>query len=248
MKIAIRMDDISPQMDHVKWERAERILMERGIAPLLGVVPDNRDSNLNREDKPEEEVFWTFIRECQEKGYVLALHGCHHVYDTDQGGMFPLNTFSEFAGHSYEKQLERLSHGKEILEKHGIRTELFMAPAHSYDKNTLKALKRIGITKLTDGFGTRPYEYCGMTFYPIAHHLEKQWDKPGYTTLVLHTNTMEEKDFERLERIVSRREVISYSEYLQAEPQKAGVGHRLWEYWMATAKRVLVQIRSGRSR
>lgn len=245
MKIAIRMDDISPQMDWVKWKRANRILAEHHIKPLLGVVPDNQDLNLIKENEQGvREDFWSFLRKCQEEGYVLALHGCHHVYDTKKGGMFPLNSFSEFAGHTFEKQYERLSHGKRILEEHGIRADMFMAPAHSYDRNTLKALQKLGISRMTDGFGTKPYVYRGMTFYPIAHHLEKQWSKPGYTTCVLHTNTMEEKDFERLERIVSQQDVISYSDYLQAEPKRAGVLHRMSEYGMAKAKHVLVKIRS----
>lgn len=245
MKIAIRMDDISPQMDWAKWKRANQILAEHHVIPLLGVVPDNRDSNLIKENKPDvQEDFWSFLRKCQDEGYVLALHGCHHVYDTKKGGMFPLNTFSEFASHSFEKQYERLSYGKKILEEQGIQVDMFMAPAHSYDRNTLKALQELGINKVTDGFGTRPYVYRGMTFYPIAHHLEKQWNKPGYTTCVLHTNTMEEKDFERLERIVSQQDVISYSDYLQAEPKRAGILHRISEYWMAKAKYTLVKIRS----
>ena len=46
MKIAVRMDDIAPEMDWAKWERADRILREHHITPLLGVVPDNRDPNL----------------------------------------------------------------------------------------------------------------------------------------------------------------------------------------------------------
>lgn len=245
MKIAVRMDDISPEMDWAKWERADRILKEHHITPLLGVVPDNRDPNLIRDrESHSQEFFWDFLRKCQAEGYVLALHGCSHVYDTKKGGMFPPNSFSEFAGHSYEKQYERLSHGKRMLEQHGIHTDIFMAPAHSYDRNTLKALCELGIYKMTDGFGRKPYVYQGITFYPIAHHLEKQWAQEGYTTLVLHTNTMEEKDFRRLERILSERDVISYQDYLQVEPVHAGIFHRLWEFCMAKAKHVIVQIRA----
>lgn len=244
MKIAVRMDDISPEMDWAKWERADRILKEHHITPLLGVVPDNRDANLIKNKKPDsKEFFWDFLQKCRKEGYVLALHGCNHVYDTKKGGMFPLNSFSEFAGHPYEKQYERIAYGKETLEQHDIHTGIFMAPAHSYDRNTLKALRELGIDKMTDGFGRKPYVYQGITFYPIAHHLEKQWNQEGYTTLVLHTNTMEEKDFQRLERILSERDVISYQDYLQVEPVHAGIFHRLWEFCMAKAKHMIVQIR-----
>lgn len=244
MKIAVRMDDIAPEMDWAKWERADRILREHHITPLLGVVPDNRDPNLIKDkESHSQEFFWDFLHKCRKEGYVLALHGCSHVYDTKKGGMFPLNSFSEFAGHPYEKQYERLAHGKEILEQHGIHTDIFMAPAHSYDCNTLKALHELGFHRMTDGFGRKPYVYQGMTFYPIAHHLEKQWNQEGYTTYVLHTNTMEEKDFERLERIASGRDMISYRDYLQVEPEQAGIFHHLWEFGMAKAKHVIVQIR-----
>ena len=245
MKIAVRMDDIAPEMDWAKWERADRILREHHITPLLGVVPDNRDPNLIKDkESHSQEFFWDFLHKCRKEGYVLALHGCSHVYDTKKGGMFPLNSFSEFAGHPYEKQYERLAHGKEILEQHGIHTDIFMAPAHSYDRNTLKALHELGFHRMTDGFGRKPYVYRGMTFYPIAHHLEKQWNQEGYTTYVLHTNTMEEKDFERLERIASGRDMISYRDYLQVEPVHAGIFHHLWELGMAKAKHVIVQLRS----
>ncbi len=245
MKIAIRMDDISPDMDWAKWKRADQILEKRHIKPLLGVVPDNQDPNLVREnDSAVREEFWQFLKKCQEQGYVLALHGCHHVYDTKKGGMFPLNSFSEFAGLPYETQYERLSHAKKILNEHGIQTDIFMAPAHSYDKNTLRALRELGFDKITDGFGNAPYRYFGMTFYPIAHHLEKQWNKQGFTTCVLHTNTMEEKDFSRLEEIIDTQDVISYDEYLSVEAKQADILHRLTEYLMAKAKHILVKIRS----
>lgn len=245
MKIAIRMDDISPDMDWEKWKRANQILVKYHIRPLLGVVPDNHDANLVKENAPTvKEEFWEFLARCRQQGYTIALHGCRHVYDSKKGGMFPLNSFSEFAGLPYAAQYGKLSHGIQVLAQHGIQAELFMAPAHTYDKNTLRALQKLGIRKVTDGFGDKPYRYRGITFYPIAHHLEKQWDKTGYTTYVLHTNTMETKDFERLERIVSQKDVISYGDYLNVEAVRASFLHRPLEYCMAMAKRILIKMRS----
>ena len=66
--------------------------------------------------------------------------------------MVPLNDFSEFAGLGFEQQFAMLEKGKAILESHGIKTDIFMAPAHSYDRNTLNALQKLGFTKMTDGF------------------------------------------------------------------------------------------------
>ena len=48
MKIAVRMDDITPDMDWEKFRRLETLLDENNIAPLIGIVPDNQDPNLMR--------------------------------------------------------------------------------------------------------------------------------------------------------------------------------------------------------
>ena len=50
-----------------------------------------------------------------------------------------------------KEQKEKLLLGKAALENEGIYTDTFMAPGHSYDRNTLKALKTIGFEYVTDG-------------------------------------------------------------------------------------------------
>ena len=47
MKIAIRMDDITPAMDLEKFDRFKAILDKHGIKPLIGVVPECKDEKLN---------------------------------------------------------------------------------------------------------------------------------------------------------------------------------------------------------
>ncbi len=242
MKIAIRMDDISPAMDWERFEAFQALLDEYGVKPLIGVVPDNRDENLNRDR--ERGDFWELVKGLQEDGWTVALHGYQHVYTEKNGGIFPLNDFSEFAGVPYEKQLEMLEQGKRILESHGIGTDIFMAPAHSYDKNTLAALKQAGFGRITDGFGSRPYQWRGMLFYPISFRLENSLKKKnGFTTMVVHTNTMDEKDMARYRRILEGQEVISFEEYLKERPMKRGLPGRLAEYLLAAVKHVLVKYR-----
>lgn len=240
MKIAIRMDDITPDMDWKKFEEFKGLLDEYGIKPLIGVVPDNRDENLSRDERRTD--FWQYIKNLQKEGWVIALHGYRHVYTTKGGGCFPLNHFSEFVGVPYEKQLSMLEEGVEILKANGIETDMFMAPAHSYDRNTLKALYQVGIRKMTDGFGNRPYLWKGMTFYPISFRLENSLKKDkGFTTMVIHANTMNEKDMEKYRRIFAGHQVISYSEYLSEQPVQRGmVGHAA-EYLLATVKHLLVK-------
>ena len=142
MKIAIRLDDITPDMDWGRFLAFKEILDGCGIKPLIGVVPDNRDENLHRAKAAGD--FWEYIKELQENGWCVALHGYKHIYTTKKGGLFPLNRFSEFAGVPFDRQKEMLFEAAEIFEKNGIRTDIFMAPAHSYDRNTLKALKDLG--------------------------------------------------------------------------------------------------------
>lgn len=241
MKIAIRMDDITPDMDWKKFEEFKGLLDEYGIKPLIGVVPDNQDENLNRNEKRED--FWQYIKSLQEDGWVIALHGYQHVYTTEGGGCFPLNHFSEFVGVPYEKQVSMLEKGMAVLRENGIETDIFMAPAHSYDKNTLKALLKVGIRRMTDGFGNRPYLWRGMTFYPISFRLENSLKKEkGFTTMVVHANTMNEKDMEKYRRIFKEQQLISYGDYLNEKAVKRNALGHIAEYLLAMVKHLLVKL------
>ena len=163
MKIAFRMDDITPDMDWKSFEAFEQLFERYGCYPLLGIVPDNLDPKLSVD--PAREAFWKKMQELQKKGWTLSMHGCHHVYTTKRGGSFPLNAQSEFAGKSYEEQYQLLESGQKKLLDRGIETKLFMAPGHTFDKTTLRALKALGFTHVTDGFGDLPYVRSGMTFF-----------------------------------------------------------------------------------
>ena len=46
MKIAVRLDDITPDMDWQRFFRFKALLDQYQVKPLIGVVPDNRDENL----------------------------------------------------------------------------------------------------------------------------------------------------------------------------------------------------------
>lgn len=248
MKTAIRLDDITPDMDWGKYNRIEKLLNDAGIKPLIGVVPFNEDDNLNRAEKAlSDEEFGQFLINKKSEGWIIALHGYNHLYKTKRMGLFPLNNFSEYAGISYERQLLMLTEGRHRLKEWGIDTDIFMTPAHTYDRNTLKALVAAGFTRVTDGFGVAPYIRSGLTFYPISkRQSDCISDINGYTTLVLHTNTMEEQDIVNFERrITERREYfIDYSEYLNVTPVARGAMGNLTEYFTAFAKFMLVRLRN----
>jgi len=245
MKIAIRLDDITPDMDWRKFRRLEELLDKYHIAPLIGIVPDNQDDNLRRNTAMPD--FDTQIKIWEGKGWITAMHGWKHIYTTKKGGLFPLNNFSEFAGVSKNHQRHMIYDGKEKLQKMGVTTNIFMAPAHSFDKNTLAILKEAGFRYITDGFGVVPYEWEGLTFLPIAFQKSKDIEKSeGYTTLVFHTNTMNEQDFQDFEKILEKHkeDFVSYGEYLTVPAKKQNAVGRMKEYSMATVKRLLVMLYS----
>ena len=246
MKIAVRLDDITPDMDWEAFLRFKELLDRYQVNPLIGVVADNQDENLKGSSRGKPEDFWAYVRGLQKQGWVVAMHGYQHIYTTKKGGLFPLNNFSEFAGISYEKQRQILEKGKAILKEKGIETDFFMAPAHSYDRNTLKALKDAGFRALTDGFGNRPYEYKGLTFYPISFRMSSTLKKKsGYSTMVVHTGTNTRQDMEQYEGFFKRDDVewISYEEYLNLKAVKRGFIGRWKEFLMAKGKFWLVRLR-----
>ena len=103
MKITVRLDDITPDMDWERFLKFKALLDRYQVKPLIGVVPDNRDENLvkkelSAEEKKLSEGFWEYIKSLKEDGWVIAMHGFRHIYSTKKGGCFPLNNFSEFAG------------------------------------------------------------------------------------------------------------------------------------------------------
>ena len=241
MKITIRIDDITPEMDWSKFFRIKSILDEKGIKPIIGVIPENKDSKLKiNDDRPD---FWEFVKNLQNDGWIIAMHGCNHLYTIADGGMFPLNKKSEFAGYDLETQSSKIKKGKEILKGHGISTDIFMAPSHSYDKNTLKALKANGFTKITDGFGDKPYKRSGIVFYPISFKKSKSIAsaKDGITTFVYHPNTMDEKDFERFEKLFDKANVVSYSEYSKYNVRRRCIFGNIQEFILAKAKYFIVK-------
>ncbi len=242
-KIAVRMDDITPDMNWGNFRFFRELFREAGIAPLLGIVPDNRDPKLHCE--PAREDFYEVMRALADEGYVFAVHGLHHLYTTKRGGLFPLNRNSEFAGLPYGRQREMLRRGREELAENGIETDIFMAPSHSYDANTLRALRESGYTGVTDGFGKRPYRYRGLTFYPISFKLSRSLKgKGGATTLVIHANTVTEEEKQRYARLFRehRQDMISYKEYLEMAPVTRHAPGRIAEYLLAQCKFLSVRL------
>lgn len=208
----IRLDDIAPHMDWPRFERLARVFDEFGIRPLLGVIPDNRDPQLLQFPEFVGD-FWAKLRSLQEHSWEIAQHGFQHRYVTHDCGLLGVNGLSEFAGLPFDEQLDKLSRGQRILREHGLRFETFMAPSHSFDRLTLRALRELGFTTVTDGFSPWPMIEHGLIFLP-------QWlANPrvlplGVQTFCLHVNVMTEGQIRRVEQFVAdhHREFLAFEE------------------------------------
>jgi predicted deacetylase len=155
------------------------------VQPLLGVIPNNQDPDLLQ--FPHRDDFWEHIRGQMMRGWDVACHGYRHILDSPSGGILNINSRGEFAGHPEEIQRERLAKGLAILRGHGIQTDIFMAPAHSYDEVTLSAMRKVGLTRITDGYSLYPYEQQGILHVPQLFAQPRSMPF-GVYTFSLHPN------------------------------------------------------------
>lgn len=198
----VRFDDVCPTMNWTIWDEVEAVLIEHGIRPLLAVVPDNRDPDLAV--APERSDFWDRVRRWQSAGWTIALHGHQHVYTTKDAGILGFNAFSEFAGVPREKQEEALRAALTIFEAHQVRTDTWIAPAHSFDETTLELLPRFGFRRISDGFFTRPgIDRHGLLWIP-QQLWRFAWRPAGVWTICHHINAWSRDDVTRLRRALTR--------------------------------------------
>lgn len=215
-RISIRIDDACPRMDQGRFYDMVATIEKCGIKGLIGIVPDCNDDKLNQSE--EDSLFWEKMRELQQRGWVLAQHGYKHVYDICGKNLVAKRKESEFAGHTYSEQREKILNGKSILEANGIETDVFFAPAHTYDRNTLKALRSLGFRYVSDGCTRSCYKWYGLKLVPCRiQGLPKKRDH-GIITIVTHPCVMSAKDYDEFVRYINnnKESMVNYSTLQQA--------------------------------
>jgi predicted deacetylase len=198
----LRFDDICPSMDWTVFSNIENIIDYYRIRPIVAIVPDNRDPGLMVCDSRPDRL-WRKARSWQEKNWIIGLHGYTHLYDTFDSGIMRLNSFSEFAGHPYEVQYERIERALCIFRSQGLHPDIFVAPAHSFDATTLRVLKDLRIHALSDGFSFRATrDSLGICWIPQQLWTPRKMPF-GLWTFCIHPNTMTERGLDRLERFLA---------------------------------------------
>jgi len=197
----LRVDDLCPTVHARRWDRMRILIQEFGIRPILAVVPANEDRQL--EASPPDPGFWDQMRAMEAAGATIALHGHTHVCGESRRNLIRLHGSGEFAGLPIDVQRNRIARGLEILRGQGLNPRLWVAPRHSFDWNTLQALRKEGIRSLSDGLARIPFERGGITWIPMQLWSPVPRSK-GLWTICVHPNSTHRERFENLRSFFGR--------------------------------------------
>ena len=215
MTYFMRLDDACEKRNIPNWERMEALLDHCDIAPLVGIIPHCEDPDMA--GFPLDPTFWEMtVPRWVQKGWTLALHGWNHICITNQGGLNPAQKRSEFAGVPLDVQKQKITDGVSVFREHGHEPAVFFAPSHTFDKNTLTALRACSeIRIISDTIASKPYTKYGFTFIPQQSGVVRKL--PFDTiTFCYHPNVMQEADFQRLEAFLEENRKLFRS--FEAKP------------------------------
>lgn len=223
-----RLDDIASNMNWDNFNRVVDIFNRRNIKPLLAVIPDIRDLELSKYSSDEH--FWQTIKDLKNRDWLIAQHGYQHLYKTREGGLLRIHNKSEFAGLDFEAQRQMLKSGKKILEEKLGEINIFVAPAHSFDKNTIRALLANNIKILSDGIALWPFKKYGIIWLPQIMWRPRRFPL-GFLTFTLHPNTMNSADFDNLSKFIIKNQnhIGNFSE-LASWYEKSNIFMRIFNF------------------
>ncbi len=182
----LRFDDLCPTMSRARWQPFLAIIERYGIRPILAVIPDNRDPQLEL-DEPDPE-FWPRMRALETAGATIGLHGYRHLCQSRAPSLLPFHRATEFAGVPGDTQRQWIRAGLAILRGHGLSPSIWVAPRHGFDLVTLRVLREEGIALLSDGLARLPFVRHGLTWLPQQLWAPQQ-KTTGLWTILIHANT-----------------------------------------------------------
>jgi len=130
-------------------------------------------------------------------GAAIGLHGYHHRCASRGRSLVDLHRISEFAGVPAATQRAWIGEGIRILRGHDLDPNIWIAPRHGFDRNTLVALREERILLLSDGFARVPFLQSGLTWIPqqLWAPVEKEC---GLWTVCVHPNTASDAEIAAL--------------------------------------------------
>ena len=207
-----RLDDITSNMNWDNFNFLVSIFKKHNIKPLLAVIPDNKDPKLL--GYPANPNFLVIIDGLRQNGWVIGQHGYQHESKGD-GGILGIHNSGEFGGLDFKFQESMITLGKEIIKTNLVNPETFIAPRHSFDKNTVEALKINGFNYISDGIALYPFKKWGIVWLPQILWRPRK-GLFGMITIALHPNTMTDKDFNDLEEFMGKsiKKIGNFSELM----------------------------------
>jgi predicted deacetylase len=236
----LRFDDLCPTIEHERWLRYLPMIEEFGLRPILAVIPNNRDTELNLSSP--DPMFWPLMRAMEAEGATIALHGYRHLCDSQGESLLSLHHHTEFAGVPEVTQQRWIREGLGVLRGQGLTPRIFVAPRHGFDHATLRALRKEGIPLLSDGFARVPFNRGGITWIPqqLWSPVEKSC---GIWTICIHSNFTHASQVAELNEFVRTHAAQFTSlDRVLAEYPPGRLGpieklHEIWALWRAQARR-----------
>ena len=208
----LRVDDASEHWNKENWQRMHDLCRAYGINPIVAVIPNNEDPKLLK--YPYDIGFNEKILNWIEEGWTPAMHGYNHVFVSGFSGMNPVNNRSEFAGIDLAVQKDKISKGIQLLHALEIYPKIFVAPAHTFDKNTLIALKEESDIRIISDTIAKDIYYDDDFYFIPQQSGEVREIKLPTVTFCYHPNNMSEKSFNKLEDFIvkHKNEMISFND------------------------------------
>lgn len=196
----LRLDDLCPTVLAEGWQRFQSLIEDFRLKPILAVVPDNRDPEL--QVSPPDPAFWARLRDLEASGASIALHGFRHLCVHRGRSLVDLHRTTEFAGVPGDTQRAWIAEGLRILRGNGLNPSVWVAPRHGFDAQTIQALLDEGIAFVSDGFARRPFLRGGVTWIPqqLWGPAEKE---RGVWTICVHPNTAGNAEIEALRNFLA---------------------------------------------
>ena len=229
----IRIDDFSQRMDYENFLRLEALLDKHHVKAIVAVVPKQVDKDFNKFQRVDEKEYAKKLNELTNKGWKIALHGYNHTDWGKKGkSIVPVHEESEFTGRLYREQYQDLKNGKETLEETaGIEIDTFIAPYHTFDSTTLKALKAVNIYKLSDGWTIYPFYIDEVLFIP-QQICEPIWYPFGVHTICLHPQTMTPSLYKKLDLFIehNRHSIYGFDSVVKWYQNLSSTKKNIYQY------------------
>ncbi|MDC1411949.1 DUF2334 domain-containing protein [Amylibacter sp.] len=220
----IRLDDATPGMNKKNWTLIEDFLDRMNLKPLVACVPNNKDTSLNYGRGMGVRSYWDKVRSWDQKGWEIGVHGETHELDLINlnNQVVKINSVSEFAEKCYDKQVKKINRALNFFACEELKPRVFIAPAHSFDNNTISALiSESNLRYISDGARLFPYTINKIRYMP--QQLWKFRRLPiGHWTICVHPSTMTEKELLDFFRIIEKNSVLfqNFSDYINNDINK----------------------------